>query len=149
MHAWYMFIDKGLEYHTYLCDDWIKWPQGSCLTISCSKMENCRETRSLFNATITPKTTRWFKAMTLRYLGWESGLPFKNLRKLFPSILSLQNPATLRKNVIYVGSYCDLYMKNHLNNNNIVGGISKILSYPFNSKLNVNHNERCMHDICL
>ena len=48
-----------------------------------------------------------------------------------------------------VGSCCDLYMKNHLNNNNIVGGISKILSYPFNSKLNVNHNERCMHDICL
>ena len=37
-------------------------------------MENCRERRSLFIATITPKTTRWFKAMTLRFLGWESGL---------------------------------------------------------------------------
>ena len=74
LNVWYMFIDKGLEYLTYLCDDWIKWPQGSYLTISRSKMENCRETRSLFNATITPKTTCWFKAMTLWYLGWESGL---------------------------------------------------------------------------
>ena len=54
--------------------------------------------------TITPKTTRWFKTMTLWYLGWESGLFFKNLRKQFPSILSLQNPATPKEYVWYIFS---------------------------------------------